>query len=108
MDTLKVLAQSNPVIATLTDLYTVPVATSVSISSISVCNQSAVATTFRISVAVAGAVDSVRQYTHFDLPITGNNTYIATIGMTLAATDKIRVFAGNPSLSFNLFGVEVT
>jgi len=107
-DTFKVLAQSDPSADTLTDIYTVPASTSTTVSSIIVSNRSASATTFRISVAVGGAVNSNEQYIHYGVAITGNNTYIATIGMTLAATDVIRVYAEDATLSFNIFGVEVT
>lgn len=107
-DTLKVLAQSNPSAASLTDAYTVPAATQVSISSISVCNRSATATTFRISVAINGAVDTNAQYLYYDIPIPGNDTFVATIGITLDASDVVRVYATLATLSFNIFGVEIT
>lgn len=107
-DTLKALAQSNPSAATLTDAYTVPASTSTSISSIVVTNRSAIATTFRISVAVAGAADNNKQYLYYDVPIGGNDSFVATLGITLAATDVLRVYATLATLSFNLFGVEVT
>lgn len=107
-ETRKVLGQSNPVAATLTDLYTVPAATSVVGSSIIVCNRSATLTSFRISVAVAGAANDNKQYLYYDVVIPGNDTFIATIGITLAATDVVRVYATLATLSFNLFGVEVT
>lgn len=107
-NTYKVLAQSNPSAATLTDAYTVPASTSAVISSLSVANRSATATSFRISVAVAGAADANPQYTHYDIAIGGNDTYIATLGMTLAATDKVRVYATLATLSFNIFGTEIT
>ena len=107
-DTLKVLAQSNPVAATLTDAYTVPAATSTTVSSVVVANRSAVATTFRISVAVAGAADAAQQYLYYDMAISGNDTFVATIGISLAATDVVRVYATLATLSFSIFGVEIT
>ncbi|TDI97033.1 MAG: hypothetical protein E2O29_02005 [Deltaproteobacteria bacterium] len=107
-DTLKVLGQSNPLAATLTDIYTVPGSTSVTGSSITVANRSSTATSFRISIAVAGAVDSDEQYIYYDIAIPGNETFTATLGITLAATDVVRVLATLATLSFNLFGVEVT
>lgn len=108
MDTLKVLSQTKPSATTLTDSYTVPAATSATISSIVVCNQSATATSFRISVAVAGLADTAKQYTHYDIPIPGNDTYIVTAGYTLATTDVIRVYNTLATCSFNIFGVEVS
>jgi len=107
-DALKVLGQSAPSATTLTDLYTVPGATSSTVSSVIVCNRGASSTTFRIAIAVAGAANEDKQYIYRDIPIPANDTFIATIGATLAATDKVRVYAGNANLSFNLFGVEVT
>lgn len=104
----KILGQNAPAGTTLTDLYTVPAATSTTISSVTVCNRSATATTFRISVAVAGAADATNQYIFYDQAIDGNSTYIATIGITLATTDKLRVYAGTSNLTFNAFGVEVS
>lgn len=107
-DTYKVLGQSDPVAATLTDLYTVPAATSVVGSTVTVCNRSATPTAFRISVAIAGAADANPQYIAYDVPIGGNEAMSFTIGITLAATDKVRVRATLATLSFNLFGVEKT
>jgi len=108
-EVLKVLGQSAPAVAsTLTDLYTVTAATSTTISSITVCNRSATATKFRVSVAVANAADDVKQYIFYDQLIDGNSTYIATIGITLAAADKIRVYAETANLTFSAFGVEVS
>lgn len=107
-ETYKVLGQLNPAAATLTTLYTVPASTSAVISSITVCNRSATATSFRISVAVAGAADNNIQYLFFDTPIAGNDVYVATIGGTLATTDVVRAFATLATLSFNLFGTEIT
>lgn len=107
-DTILVLGQSNPSATTLTTLYTVPAATSTTVSSVVVCNQSPTKSTFRISVAQAGAADTISQYLYYDFPITGNNTFIATIGMTLATTDIIRIYSGNSQISFTAFGIQVT
>ena len=107
-NTLKVLGQTNPAAATLTDSYTVPGATSATVSTITVANRSATATEFRISVAVAGAANNNIQYIAYDAPIAGNDTISLTIGLTLAATDVVRVYATLATLTFNIFGVEVT
>lgn len=104
--TSKVLGQSNPSAATLTTLYTVPAATTCTGSTIMVANRDAATTTFRVSVAVAGAADSLEQYIHYDIPIPGNDTFGATIGITLGAGDVVRVYATLATLSFNLFGIE--
>ena len=105
-DNYKVLGQSNPLAATLTDAYTVPASHEAVISSITVANRSAVATAFRLSVAVAGAADSNEQYFAYDVAIAGNEAKVFTLGVTLEATDILRVFATLATVSFNIFGVE--
>jgi hypothetical protein len=107
-NTYKILGQSKPAAATSTDLYAVPAQKSATISTITVCNQSATATSFRISVAVAGAALDPIQYLYYDVAIAGNDTFVATLGITLAATDKVRVYATLATLSFNLFGAEIS
>jgi hypothetical protein len=107
-DAFKVLGQSKPAATTLTDLYTVPAATSTTVSTLMVCNQASAATTFRVSVAIAGAADALQQYEVYDAPIQGNDSIPLTLGITLATTDKIRVYSGSGNLSFNAHGVEIT
>ena len=105
-EVLKVLAQISPVAATLTDGYTVPGATQTVLSSIWICNQSAVATSFRIAIAVAGAANNAKQYLAYDTPISGLDVVLAVSGLTLAATDVVRVYNTLATLSFNMFGSE--
>ena len=102
----KVLGQTKPAAASLTDSYTVPASTQVTISSLVVANQSATPTSFRVSCAIAGAVDTAAQYLYYDIVIAGNDTFVATIGVTLGAGDIVRVYNALASCSFNLFGVE--
>jgi hypothetical protein len=106
-ETYKILFQSNPTAASLTDTYA-PSGVSAIVSSIVVANRSAVDTSFRISVAVAGAGDDNKQYLHYDFPIAGNDTVVLSEGITLASTDVIRVYATLATLSFNIFGVELS
>lgn len=106
--TLKVLGQAAPSATTLTTIYTVPALTSTACSSIVVCNRSATATSFRIAVQPAGASISNQHYLYYDVTIAGNDTFIATIGISLATTDVVSVYAGLATLSFSLFGQENT
>jgi hypothetical protein len=107
-ESYKKLGQSNPSAATLTAMYTVPALTSVVGSTISVCNRSATATTFRISHAIAGAADNDAQYFAYDAPIPGNGVIPFTIGPTMATTDVIRVYATLATLTFSMWGTEIT
>lgn len=105
-DSYKVLGQSAPLAATPTDAYTVPASTEAIISTVVICNRSGTATTFRISVAVAGAGAANEQYLAYDAAIAANETISLTIGITMEATDVLRVYATLATVSFNIFGVE--
>ena len=105
---LKVLSQNALAATTLTDCYTVPASKSAAVSSVVVCNRGATDTTFRIALAIAGAVDATKQYLYYDTTVSANDTYIATIGITLATTDVIRVYSAGASTSVTTLGVEIT
>jgi hypothetical protein len=97
-------AQLSPSAASLTTLYT-PLSPAISAEVIvSVANRSASPTTFRISVALAGIADDVKQYVAYDLPIKGNDVYKTKL--VIASTDVIRVYATLATLSFNVYGLE--
>jgi len=102
----KVLGQSAPSAATLTTLYTA--STDSVASSIVICNRSATATTFRVAVRPAAAGISDEHYIYYDVTIPGNDTFIATIGITLESTDVVSVYNTLATLSFNLYGSEIT
>jgi len=102
-----VLAQLSPSANTLTTLYTAPALTTTTISSIVICNTNSVASTFRVSIKVNGAEDNIKQYLYYDLPLLGNDTFIATIGITLGTGDIVAVQTNMTNISFNLFGVEI-
>ena len=107
-EVIKILAQAD-VTASLADLYTVPAATSTVISSIVIANRSAVTRTFTLKVAPAGVADAAQHHLYAAVQLTKNNTFVATLGMTLAATDKLRVLADAASaLSVTVFGTEYT
>lgn len=107
-EALKILGQAAPAATTLTDLYTVPASTQTTVSTLSICNRASTSTTFRISVATAGAADTSKQYLYYDQFIDGNSSYLVTIGITLNQTDVIRAYAGSANVSFNVFGIEVS
>lgn len=108
METLLVLGQAYPIADTLTTLYTVPALTTAAPSSIVVCSQSGFADQFSVSVAVGGATDAPEQYLYYQLAIDASDTFIATIGITLASGDVVRCWSQNGYCSFNLFGLQVT
>jgi hypothetical protein len=105
--THKVLGQSNPSATTLTTLYTVPSSTQAIASTLSVANLG-VSTTFRVAVRPAGATIANQHYLVYDASVNANDSFYLTLGISLAATDVVSVYAGTANLAFSLFGVEVT
>ena len=103
----RVLGQSNPAATTLTTLYTVPAATSTVCSTLTICNQG-VSTTVRVAVRPAGAGIAASQYVLYDAALSANDSNFLTLGLTLAATDVVSVYAGTANVSFGLFGSELT
>lgn len=107
-NTFKVLGQLDLAANTATTLYTVPASTSTTISTVVICNRLGTQVTFRLWVAVAGIADANKQYLYYDVPIPGNDSFAVTLGITLAATDLLRVQANSTSVEASAFGVEVT
>lgn len=104
----KILGQSAPSATTETDLYTVPAATETIVSTIVVANRSATDATFRISVSPDGVATANSQYLAYDLTCSGNGINAFTFGITLNATDKIRIYASSANLTFSAFGTELS
>ena len=105
--TYKVLGQSAPSATTNTDLYTVPSATSAVCSTLAICNLG-VSTTFRVAVRPAGATIANQHYVVYDSAISAGDAVFLTLGISLATTDVVTVYAGTAHLSFSLFGSEVS
>jgi hypothetical protein len=106
--TYKVLGQVAPSATTATTLDTVPSATQVIVSTIAVCNRGSSSATYRIAIRPAGATLANEHYIAYDSTITANNSTFITVGITLAATDVITVYASNTNLSFSAFGSEIS
>jgi hypothetical protein len=103
-----IIAQAAPDATTDTDLYTVPSGTELVGSTLYICNRGATATTFRVALRPDGATITDAMYIAYDVPVAANDTTTITTGLTLDATDKITVYAGNANLSFNLSGAKIT
>jgi len=103
----KVLGQSSPSATTDTDVYTVPSATSAVVSTISVCNRSDTAASYRIAVRPAGATIANQHYIAYDIALAANDTTALTLGVSLATTDVVTVYASTANLTFNIFGSEI-
>jgi glucose-6-phosphate dehydrogenase assembly protein OpcA len=106
--TYKVLAQSAPSATTATDIYTVPANTSAVISTIVIANRTSSSATYRIAVRPAGATLANQHYIAYDITVGASDSTTLTLGVTLAATAVLTVYASTANLSFNVFGSEIT
>ena len=108
----RVLGQSAPSATTNTNVYTVGQTgptniTNAVVSTITVCNRSASAATYRIAVRPAGAAIANQHYLAYDSTVPANDTISLTIGITLDYSDVVTVYASSANLSFNIFGSEI-
>lgn len=103
----KILGQSNPAATTNTDVYTVPAASSSVVSTISITSLDSSSQTFRIAFRKAGATIDNKHYLAYNTTIAALDTVVLTLGITLAATDVITVYASNANLVFQVFGSEI-
>ena len=104
----KVLGQSNPAATTNTTLYTVPSSTSAVVSTITICNQASSAATYRIAVRPAGASVAAQHWIVYGATVAASDTTALTLGLTLATTDVVTVYASTATLSFSAFGSEIS
>ena len=102
----KVLGQVNPSATTATTLYTVPSGKTTVISTLVVANLSSTAATYRIAIRIAGSALSNEEYLAYDVALSGNDSTALTLGITLAATDVVTVYASTANVAFNAFGDE--
>lgn len=105
--TYKVLAQVAPSATTNTNLYTVGSGKSAVISTLIVANRSTASKTYRIAIRPAGATISNEHYIAYDVTVGASDSTTITLGITLAATDVITVYASTTDLSFSAFGSEI-
>ena len=104
----KVLGQSAPSATTATTLYTVPADTSAVVSTLVVANRTCVEASYRIAIRPAGATLANQHYIAYDVAVGAGDSTTLTLGITLAATDVITIYASTANLSFNAFGSEIT
>jgi glucose-6-phosphate dehydrogenase assembly protein OpcA len=104
----KVLGQSNPSATTLTTLYTVPASTSTVVSTIVIVNLASSAATFRVAIRPAGAGIANQHYIAYDAAVAANDSVFLTLGVSLATTDVVSVYASSANVAFAAFGSEIS
>ena len=106
--TYKVLGQVAPSATTLTSLYTVPASTSTVVSTITIANLANASGTFRVAVRPAGESIANKHYIAYDITIAALDTLTLTLGITLATTDVLSVYASSATVAFAAYGSEIS
>lgn len=110
--TYKVLGQvATSVLGANTEgtLYTVPSATSAVVSSLVICNQAGTAATFRIAVRPAADGSTTdKHHIVYGTTVAASDSTVITMGLTLAAGDKIQVRGSSATMSFSAYGSEIS
>jgi hypothetical protein len=105
----KILGQLVPAAANTEIVYTVPADTEAVVSSIMCANLATSSDQFSVGiVAEADGALGLKNIVYYNIPIGGNNTFVATVGITLAAGDSVHVLSNAGSMSFSVFGQEIT
>lgn len=107
--TYKILGQSRPTDANVTDLYTVPSATSSVVSTITTTNVDGTASNISVYVVASGDTAGADNALVYQAELAANSVQSFTIGLTLAAGDKLAVqSATGSSTTYQAFGSEVS
>lgn len=108
-NTYKVLGQVNPGDTAVNDLYTVPAATSAVVSSITATNVDGTASNISIYVVPSGDTAGTANALVYQAELGANTIQAFTIGVTLAAADKLQVeLATSSAATFQAFGSEIS
>jgi RecG-like helicase len=89
-------------------MLTVGAGKSVVASTLSVCNRGTTAATYRVAVRPSGTALANQHYMIFDASIMPKDTVTLSVGITMATTDVLTVYASSANLSFSLFGAEIS
>ncbi len=106
--TYKVLGQIEPSANSVTTVYTVPSATQAVVSTITACNQGTGSANIRIAVQPNAETLADKHYVLYDVAIAAGQTAAFTLGITADAADIISVRASTATVSFNVFGTEIS
>jgi hypothetical protein len=106
--TYKVLGQLAPAVTTEVSFSAVPAATSWVVSTVAISNITGTPANITLNVCVGGAASGNTNTLLKTVSIPANTLVPLTLGLTLAATDIIRITAGTANaLSVQLFGSEI-
>lgn len=106
--THKQLAQSKPLPATDTTVYTVPVAIKTLVYSVVVANTAAGTTKFRVHIVPSAGAVAVSNAIYYDIAVPGRDTFVANISVLMEAGGFIVVRSNDGSSAFTISGLEIS
>ena len=104
----KILGQAAPAALANTTIYTVPTGANTVISTISICNLLNSNTNYWVAFVPRGGVQTANSFIAHSVNLPAQDTVALTLGVTMGAGDSCNVYSLSGSVSFNLYGSEVT
>jgi hypothetical protein len=105
----KVLGQLVPAVNNDEIVYTTPALTNSVISTITVTSLEATITaSYRIAIVPSGQTLAAKHYIRYDKLIEAKDNASITLGVTIAAGDRVYIRSTSANVAFGVFGVEIT
>jgi hypothetical protein len=94
--------------STYSTLYSVPSGKSAVISTISIANLSATDATYRIAILDTETTPTSTDWLVYDSVVAGNDSTFISVGITLTATQRIRISSSANTTTFMCFISEIS
>lgn len=100
--------QGTASVGTFATLYNTASATEAVVSSLVICNQATSDVTVRIGLDTAAGTPGASEFLVYDAVVAGNDTIALTLGVTLPASNYIRVASSASTCNFTAFVSEIS
>jgi hypothetical protein len=105
----RILGQARPANTSNANLQTVAANKNQIVSTLTVCNTTSSAATYRVFARINGAAASEANALAWDVAIAANDTVALTLGATLGVGDILTIRSGTSNaLCFTAFGSEIS
>lgn len=95
-------------VGTYSTLYNTGASTTAVVSTISICNTSSSARTYRIGVTGSAGTPGAGEWIVYDASVAGNDTTFLSIGLALGNTEYIRVSSSATDVAFSASVSEIS
>lgn len=104
----RILGQVAPTASSTSVVYTVPSGSAAVVSTIAITNRQASVGTYSIWLSRAGAANAASNQFAASTAISPNDTIALTLGVSMSATDLIRVEPSSACITFHVLGAEIS